>query len=195
MANVLAANIDDAVRTLESLRTLEVDLHRAAQAVTVALTAGHKLLACGNGGSAADAAHLTTEFVCRYHRDRKPYPAIALTTHGGDLTAIANDYHFHHAFARQVHAFAKPGDILVAFTTSGQSENIRRALLAARETGAQSIAFLGRDGGNCLGLADIELLVPGQLSARIQEAHKLLLHTLCELADQTLAPPDNPATA
>ena len=152
------------------------------------MLSGHKLLACGNGGSAADAAHLTTEFVSRYHRERRPYPAISLTTHGGDLTAIANDYAFADVFARQVNAFGQPGDVLAVFTTTGASENVYRALVTAKERKLQTVAFLGRDGGRCANLATVELLVKGTLTARIQEAHKFLLHTLCELVEEQIAP-------
>jgi phosphoheptose isomerase len=134
----------------------------------------------------ADASHLTTEFVARYDRDRRAYPAISLASHGGDLTAIGNDYSFADLFARQVQAYGSPDDVLVVFTTSGNSENIFRALLAAKALKMKTIAFLGRDGGECAGLADVELLVGGKLTARIQEGHKFLLHTICELVDEQL---------
>ena len=143
-------------------------------------------MACGNGGSAADASHLTTEFVCRFNKDRRPYPAISLTTHGGDLTAIGNDYSFEDLFARQVQAFGCPGDVLAAFTTSGDSENVRRALVVAKDQKMKSIAFLGRNGGKCAGLADVELIVTSNVTARIQEGHKFLLHTICEIVEERL---------
>jgi D-sedoheptulose 7-phosphate isomerase len=171
---------------LLGLAELEPQVALAADAIATALLSGRKLLACGNGGSAADASHMTTEFVCRYSRDRRPYPAISLATHGGDMTAIGNDYAFDELFARQVRAFGQPGDVLVAFTTSGQSENVRRALVAAKEVGVLSIAFLGRNGGKCAGLADIELIVSGDVTARIQEGHKLLLHTICEIVEERI---------
>ena len=156
--------------------------------IAAALLSGHKLLACGNGGSAADASHLTTEFVARFDRERRAYPAISLATHGGDLTAIGNDYSFADLFARQVQAYGRPGDVLVVFTTTGNSENVFRALAAAKDLSVKTIAFLGRDGGKCAGLADVELLVRGKVTARIQEGHKFLLHTICELAEEQLAP-------
>ena len=184
MSVSLQSNIRAAQETLAGLATLEPQVAQAAEAIATALLGGHKLLACGNGGSAADASHLTTEFVCRYSRDRRPFPAISLATHGGDMTAIGNDYSFDEMFARQVRAFGLPGDILVALSTSGQSENVRRAIVAARERGVASIALLGRDGGVCTGLADIELIVRGEVTARIQEGHKLLLHTICEMVEE-----------
>ena len=158
----------------------------AAGAIADALLSGNKLLACGNGGSAADASHLTTEFVCRFNQDRRPYPAISLTAQGGDLTAIGNDYEFSEIFSRQVKAFGKPGDILIAFTTSGRSPNVRRALVVARDLKIKTIAFLGRDGGTCAGLADIELLVTSGVTARIQEGHQFLFHTICEMVEEQL---------
>src|ERR1700749_1632496 len=157
---VLTANIAQATALLQQLTGLENQMEAAAEMIAAALLSGHKLLACGNGGSAADASHLTTEFVARFDRERRAYPAISLATHGGDITAIGNDYSFADLFARQVEAYGKPGDTLVAFTTSGKSENIVRALAAAKKLGLKTIAFLGRDGGTCAGMAEVELLVP-----------------------------------
>jgi phosphoheptose isomerase len=185
---VLKANIAAAVETLQQLASLESEVNAAAKTIAAALLSGNKLLACGNGGSAADASHLTTEFVVRYDRDRRGYPAISLAANAGDLTAAGNDYSFAEVFARQVQAYAKPGDVLVVFTTSGKSENIVRALAAAKDLEITTIAFLGRDGGRCAGVADIELLVRSNVTARIQEAHKFLLHTICELAEEQLSP-------
>jgi D-sedoheptulose 7-phosphate isomerase len=187
MNSILQSNIQQAIEVIGALAPYEATVESAASLISKALLSGHKLLACGNGGSAADASHLTTEFVCRFVRDRRPYPAICLTTHGGDLTAIGNDYAFNEIFARQVQAFGAEGDVLMVFTTSGQSENVRRALLEAKECGVGSIAMLGKDGGKCTGLADVEFIVRHGVTARIQEAHKLLLHTICELVEIDLA--------
>jgi len=186
MNSVISQNLADALATLQQAARLETQIEAAASAISDALNSGAKLLACGNGGSAADASHLTTEFVCRFNRDRRPYPAISLAVHGGDLTAIGNDYAFDDIFARQVQAFGRPGDVLAAFTTSGQSENVRRALAAAKNAEVKSIAFLGKDGGRCAGLADIELIVTSRITARIQEGHKFLLHTICEIVEERL---------
>ncbi len=183
----LEKNIAAVQSMLAGLHLLSGQVDRAADVIATALLGGNKLLACGNGGSAADASHLTTEFVCRFERDRRPYPAISLATHGGDMSAIGNDYSFNELFARQVQCFGQPGDVLAAFTTSGQSENVLRALQAARECGVLSIAFLGRDGGHCAGLADVELIVRDQVTARIQEGHKILLHTICEIVEERFA--------
>lgn len=186
MKTVFKSNTEELRLLLTQAETLEPDLLAAADMLARALLEGNKLLACGNGGSAADASHFTTEFVCRFNRDRRPYPAISFAAHGGDLTAIGNDYEFGELFARQVEAFGKPGDVLAVFSTSGRSENIHRALLAAKRQRLSSIAFLGMDGGVCKGIADIELLVASPKTARIQETHKLLLHTLCEIVDSQL---------
>jgi phosphoheptose isomerase len=185
-AQVVSRNLNEAIATLQQAAALGVEIEGAARTISDALLKGQKLLACGNGGSAADASHLTTEFVCRFNRDRRPYPAISLATHGGDLTAIGNDYAFDDIFARQVQAFGAPGDVLAVFTTSGNSENIVRALNAARKFELNTIAFLGRDGGRCAGLADIQLIVTSDVTARIQEGHKFLLHTICELVEEEL---------
>lgn len=184
--SLMQRNIDDAAASLHRLATFEPHIVAATTILSSALLSGHKLIACGNGGSAADASHLTTEFVCRYNRDRRPYPALSLAVHGGDLTAIGNDYEFNDIFARQIHAFGQPGDVLTAFSSSGNSENVRRALIAAKDGQVHTIAFLGRGGGQCTGLADIEFVVASEVTARIQEAHKFLLHTLCELVEQQL---------
>jgi len=184
--NVLAQNIKQATEVLQSLGDLQAPVESASRLITEALNSGHKLLACGNGGSAADAAHLTTEFVCRFDGDRRPYPALCLATHGGDLTAVGNDYEFADIFSRQVEAFAQSGDVLIVFSTSGKSENVRRALQAATKQGIESVALLGRDGGSCAGLATVELMVRNDVTARIQEGHQLLLHTICEMVEGNL---------
>jgi len=163
--------LDASIQTWRPLRDLEPGVLEAQRLMGECLLSGRKVLACGNGGSAADAAHLTTEFVCRFVENRDAYPAICLNAHGGDMTAIGNDYTFDELFARQVQAFDQPGDALVALTTSGNSANIVRALEQAKASGVASVALLGRDGGACKGLADVELCVPGGVTARIQEAH------------------------
>jgi phosphoheptose isomerase len=183
---VLRTNVAAATELLQRLPDLEAQVEAASAIIAEAFLSGHKLLACGNGGSAADASHLTTEFVARYERERRGYPAISLASHAGDLTAIGNDYSFADLFARQVQAYGKPDDVLAVFTTSGNSENIFRALVAAKQLKLKTIAFLGRDGGECAGFADVELSVGGKLTARIQEGHKFLLHTICELVDEQL---------
>jgi D-sedoheptulose 7-phosphate isomerase len=178
--------IEEAVTTFRGLAALEEPLNRAAKMVLACLTSGHKLLVCGNGGSASDATHFATEFLCRFQDDRRPYPAISLTANGEFMTAVCNDYHADEIFARQIWGLGQKGDVLIAFTTSGKSKNVLRALKEAKRKGIKSICFLGRDGGFTKGAATIDLLVAGNNTARIQEAQKLLYHVLCEMVDEKL---------
>src|SRR5215831_4061851 len=137
--------IEESIANMRGLTALEATLTRAADLVSTCLISGHKLLVCGNGGSASDATHLATEFLCRYLEDRRPYPAISLTANGELMTAICNDYQFDEVFARQVSGLANKGDVLIAFTTSGKSKNVLRAIEEAKRKGIDSICFLGRD--------------------------------------------------
>ena len=178
--------IKESIATLRSLSTLEEPLNRAAELLTRCLTSGHKLLVCGNGGSASDATHLATEFLCRFRDERRPYPAISLTANGEFMTAVCNDYHADEIFARQVWGLAEKGDVLIGITTSGKSKNIVRALEEAKRKGVESIAILGRDGGFTRGIATIDLIVPGSVTARIQEGQKVLYHALCEMVEEKL---------
>jgi len=178
--------IEDSVTTLRALAAFEEPLNRATQMVLRGLTSGHKLLVCGNGGSASDATHLATEFLCRFVEDRRPYPAISLTANGELMTAICNDYGADEIFARQVRGLGDKGDVLIAFTTSGKSKNVLRALEEAKRKGIESICFLGRDGGFTKGAATLDLLVPGTVTTRIQEGQKLLFHVLCEMVEEKL---------
>ena len=141
---------------------------------------------CGNGGSASDATHFATEFLCRFREDRRPYPAISLTANGEFMTAVCNDLQSDEIFARQVWGLGQQGDVLIAFTTSGKSKNVLRALEETKRKGIESICFLGRDGGFTKGVATIDLIAAGNNTARIQEAQKLLYHVLCELVDEKL---------
>ena len=178
--------LDDSAAAIRSLAGLEEQVVAAADLLAGVLKAGGKILACGNGGSAADASHLVTEFVVRFVEDRRPWPAIALTESGSTLTAAGNDYGFDEVFSRQVRGLGSKGDVLVAFTTSGNSANVLRALDAAAEAGLPTIAMLGRDGGAAKGKATIELIVPSDSTARIQEGHGVLIHALLELVEQRL---------
>lgn len=181
-----AHSLREATETFHALGALEPTVTAAADAVLSSLKLGGKLLFCGNGGSAADSAHIATEFTCRFMGARRPYPAIALTADGGLLTAIGNDYSFQDIFSRQIRAYGKKGDILIALTSSGMSRNVLSAVEEARRIGLKTIVFLGKGGGFTKGAADIEILVPGTVTARIQEAHKFLLHVLCELVEPGL---------
>src|SRR5689334_23389680 len=166
----LHETIAAAMKTLQSLVALDAQVGKAADLIDQCLRGGNKLLVCGNGGSAADASHFATELVVRFAKDRRALPAICLTSDSGILTAAGNDYGFDEIFARQVAAFGRAGDVLICMTTSGKSKNIERALQEAKKRQVKSIAFLGRDGGSTLGVADVDLLVRGDSTARIQEA-------------------------
>ena len=185
-SKILLAAIAAATKTLQSIVDLDAKIAAAADLITNCLTSGNKLLVCGNGGSAADAADFCTELACRFVEDRRPYPALNLAQGGSLLTATGNDYGFEEIFARQVRGFGKSGDVLIAITTSGKSSNIRRALEEARDRKLKTIALLGRDGGSAIGIADLDLIVKGNSTARIQEAHKFILHVLCEIVEAGL---------
>jgi D-sedoheptulose 7-phosphate isomerase len=175
-----------ATETMRALSNLEPQMARAADVIDQCLRAGNKLLVCGNGGSAADASHFATELVVRFARNRPAQPAICLASDSAIVTAAGNDYGFDEIFARQVTAFGATGDVLIALTTSGNSPNVKRALEEAKARKLKTIAFLGRDGASTIGIADVELLVKGESTARIQEAHQLLLHVLCEIVESRL---------
>jgi phosphoheptose isomerase len=186
-SRILRAAVEDAGKTLHYVVQLEEQIGKAANTISECLSAGNKLFACGNGGSAADAADFCTEFACRFAADRRPYPALNLSQGGSLITATANDYSFEEIFARQVAAFGKSNDVLVAISTSGKSANIRRALEEGKTRKLKTIALLGRDGGWCKNIADIDLIVAGDATARIQEGHKFILHVLCEIVEPSLA--------
>lgn len=179
--------IEAATQTLRALSSLEPQMAEAAGVIGHALRGGNKLLVCGNGGSAADASHFATELVVRFAKERRALPAICLTSDSGMLTAAGNDYGFDEIFARQVAAFGVPGDVLICLTTSGKSNNVTRALEEAKARQMKTIAFLGRDGGSTAGIADLDLLVKSDSTARVQEAQQLLLHVLCEVIESRLS--------
>jgi len=185
-SEILKSAIAAGTKTLQSIVDLESQVVKAADLIVDCLTNGKKALACGNGGSAADAADFCTELACRFVEDRRPYPAMNLSQGGSLLTATGNDYGFEEIFARQVRAFGNAGDVLIAVSTTGKSKNIRRAIEEARGRKLQTIALLGRDGGAAAGIADVDLIVKGNSTARIQEAHKFILHVLCEICDGRL---------
>lgn len=187
VGQMLNDNLKAMVQLAAAMDGLGEPLARATSLIQNSLTQQGKLLCCGNGGSACDAAHFTAEIAGRYVLERRGFPAIDLTADHSILTALINDYPPEEVFARQVVAQGKAGDVLCGFTTSGNSENVRRALVAAKEHGLATIAFLGKGGGQCKGLADVELVVPHQTTARVQEMHLLLYHTLCEALDPVLA--------
>ena len=185
-SEILKSAITAGTKTLQSIAELESQIAKAADLISDCLTSGKKVLVCGNGGSAADAADFSTEFACRFVEDRRPYPALNLSQGGSLITATGNDYGFEEIFARQVRAFGSSGDMLIAISTSGKSKNIQRALQEGKNNKLKTIALLGRDGGSTAGLADLDLIVKGESTARIQEAHKFILHVICEICEGRL---------
>ena len=172
---------------MQSLLAQEETFNKIADAVVGSLRSGGKLLTCGNGGSAADAMHLSEELVGRYNRNRQSMPAICLSADPTLLTCISNDFGYDQVFARQVEGLGRPGDMLVCFTSSGNSVNIIRAIEMARKKGVTSVALLGKGGGKTAGLADLELIVQSKDTARVQEAHNLIFHGLLEVIERQLA--------
>lgn len=163
--------------------TLVPDIEHACQLMISTLQSGKKVLIAGNGGSAADAQHIAAELSGRFVKNRKALPGIALTTDTSALTAIANDYGYDYVFARQVEALAQPGDLFIGISTSGNSEVVLRAFKTAKEMGCQTLGLSGRDGGKMNGLCDLNIVVPSELTARIQEMHILIGHILCQAID------------
>ena len=181
--NHFSASTQTAAATVEAIGDRIV---QAATRAAQTLDNDGKILICGNGGSASDAQHFAAELVCRYERDRKALGAIALTTDTAVLTAAANDYDFSKVFSRQVEALGRSGDLLVAITTSGQSDNISHAVETALKLGIQVIALTGKDGGQLAPLIankGLELRVPSTVTARIQEAHAIIIHCICDLVE------------
>jgi D-sedoheptulose 7-phosphate isomerase len=158
----------------------------AASAILAASAEGRKVLVFGNGGSAADAQHLAADLVCRFQRERRPIAAVALTTDTSVVTAVANDYSFERVFVRQIEALGDRGDLAVGISTSGRSTNVVEGLRMARTRGLKTIALTGRDGGPAGALADIHINVPDPSTARVQEAHRTLIHAICELVEREL---------
>lgn len=186
MTNLFLRNLAEHRALFDTLDPLAPLVVQAGSLAAQALQAGHKLMFCGNGGSAADSQHLAAELTGRFVRDRRPLAALALSTDSSALTCIANDYTFDEVFARQVVALGRRGDVLVAISTSGQSRNVVRAVEEARALGIIVVGFLGHDGGVLRGLCDVAIVVPSPVTARIQEAHILIGHTLCGQIEEAL---------
>lgn len=177
------AQIDASLRALADMAGQAALVEEIAARVCDAVTHGHLLLTCGNGGSATDAQHLAEELIGRYRGNRRALPAVSLAADVSALTCIANDFGYDAVFARQLEGLGKPGDVLVCFSTSGNSPNISAALRAARSCGATTIALLGKDGGAARNLADLALVVASDDTAHIQAAHLFVLHYICELVE------------
>jgi len=184
---IVARAIGEHKRVIQCLEEeLSDAIKIAGEMVIQTLRKGGKILLCGNGGSAADAQHIAAEFTGRFVRERRGLPAVALTTDTSALTAIGNDYGFDRIFARQVEALAGEGDLLIGISTSGNSANVLQALEQADSLGCLTLGLSGRDGGAMNGLCDLNLVVPSDITARIQEMHILIGHILCEIAEEAI---------
>lgn len=184
----IAAIFDDSVETKRRASSvLAPAVASAASLIAGALESGHKILSCGNGGSAADAQHFAAELINRFETKRKALAAVALTTDSSTLTSIANDFSYDWIFSRQIEGLGAPGDILLAISTSGASPNVTGAIRAAHEKGMRVVLMDGKDGGAAAAAIrsdDIELRVPSESTARIQEVHLLIIHCLCDFIDK-----------
>ena len=190
--NTLRDHFEESLRVKQSaLESILPAIAQAAESMVECLRNGHKILSCGNGGSAGDAQHFSSELINRFEMERPPLPAIALTTESSTLTAIANDYSYDDVFAKQIKALGQAGDILLAISTSGNSTNVIRAIDAAQDRGMTIVALTGCDGGEiapALAPKDTEIRVPSGRTARIQEIHLLIIHCLCDVIDTSLFP-------
>ncbi len=186
MDDRVLAHFQESIAVKHASEALAPQIEKAAQLMLQSLLNDGKVLSCGNGGSAADAQHFSGELLGRFERERPGLPAVALTTDSSTLTAIANDYQYEDIFAKQVRALGQSGDVLLAISTSGNSENVLRAVTTAHSRGLKVVALVGRDGGTIaqsLNSGDVELRVPADRTCRIQEVHLLIIHCLCDLID------------
>ena len=181
---------NDSIQTqITAADTLSDVIAKACQLMVDALLANHKILCCGNGGSAADAQHFSAEMLNRFECERPSLPAIALTTDTSTITSIANDYHFNEIYSKQIKALGQPGDVLLAITSSGKSKNIIDAIVAAHHRQMVVIVLTGKDGGDVpplLNDTDVEVRAPSESTARIQETHGIVIHCLCDIIDRQL---------
>jgi D-sedoheptulose 7-phosphate isomerase len=181
-----AALRDLAALATRVAETMAAELEQATRMVQETVARGGTLFFCGNGGSAADAQHMATEYVVRYMRNRRAYPAVALTTDTSLLTAAGNDFGFDHVFERQVEALAKPGDLLIIHSTSGNSPNVILAAEAAKRRGLRVLSFSARDGGKLRAVSDHSIVIPTQRTDRAQELHLCIEHIICDIVERTL---------
>jgi D-sedoheptulose 7-phosphate isomerase len=185
-SEIFANSIAEHIRVVQAIHDDHAVLERIAIKMSAAMQNGNKILWCGNGGSAADSQHMAAELVGRFLRERRGLPSIALTTNTSILTAIGNDYGYELVFRRQVEALCVPGDVVVGISTSGNSKNVCLALEKAREIGAYTVAFTGKNGGGLARVADETLQIPSTETPRIQEGHILCGHMLCDYIEQSL---------
>lgn len=184
--DLIKERVRESIETKEKIFNDEIfinKIYEVSKEISKTLKNGGKIIVCGNGGSASDSLHLAGEIVGRFQKERNPWPAIALPGDVATLTAVSNDYSYDEAFARATKAFAKESDFFIGISTSGNSENILRAMNVAAEAGCKTLALVGRDGGKMSQSSDFSLIVPSNVTARIQESHIMIIHILCELVE------------
>ncbi len=187
MRKIIENIFAESIAVKQATLTQNVDkIAQASQMVIDTLKGGHKLFLCGNGGSAADSQHIAAEFVGRFQKERKAWPAIALTTDTSALTALGNDYTFDIVFSRQLQALGNKGDVLIGISTSGNSKNVIEALKTAKIMGIKTIGVTGGSGGQMLPYCDVALIAASPKTARIQESHIVIFHIICEIVENTL---------
>jgi D-sedoheptulose 7-phosphate isomerase len=186
LSGIFQRGLQEHLGLFQNLAAISAEIERAAGLISGALRGGRKLMLCGNGGSAADSQHIAAEMAGRFVNDRRPLAAVALSTDTSTMTCIANDYTFDEVFSRQVTGLGIRGDCLLAISTSGNSRNVIRAAEAARAAGIHAIGLLGKGGGALQALCDVSIVVPSQTTARIQEAHIFIGHTLCAMVEEAL---------
>jgi D-sedoheptulose 7-phosphate isomerase len=185
--DVLNRSTSEHLSLVSSIAEFTPNISKITLTIVRAFSRGNKLLIFGNGGSAADAQHIAAELVGRFITERDALPAIALTTDSSILTSVGNDYGYEHVFSRQVEAIAKPGDVVVGISTSGNSANVLKALVAAQQLNCHTVGLLGKDGGKIKEIADASIIIPSSNTARIQEMHILIGHLLCEAIDYAIS--------
>ena len=189
MSKLIKERIQDSINV--KARLLQNDeiistVEGAADEIVEAIKSGHKIVLCGNGGSASDALHFAGEIVGRFQKERNAWPAVVLNADVATMTAIANDYGYDDVFSRQAQGHCNPGDVFVGISTSGNSENVLRAIIVAKEKGCKTVALLGKDGGKIKGIVDYPIVIPCNVTARVQESHIMLIHIMCEIAEEKL---------
>ncbi len=182
----IESEFENSSKTLLLSKSCSLQISKAAQLCLNSLMSGNKILICGNGGSAADSQHISAELINRYRVNRKPLAAISLTTDTSNLTSIGNDFDFNQIFSKQVEALAKPSDVLIGLSTSGNSKNVIFAFEVAKNLGVSTISFTGQSGGNLAKLSDVCIKIPSTDTARIQEAHHVAYHSICDIIENQI---------
>lgn len=187
LENQIEGSFDQCIRTLTDAKKLTKKIIKALSIIQLVFENNGKVIAFGNGGSAADAQHFVAEFVGRFKKERRSLPAIAFTTDSSIITSIANDYNFNKIFERQCESLVDKNDVVVAISTSGNSENVLKGVKMAKKRGAKIVGLSGKDGGKLVKMVDVAILAPSNSTPRIQEVHRLILHIICDIIDEKIS--------